>query len=48
MIVPEELAVVILPRIVAAADALEDGDAGYAHTVLLVLELDIEAWREAA
>ena len=45
---PERVTLELLPRILAAACAIEDGDPSYAHAILLDLELDLEAWREAA
>jgi hypothetical protein len=44
----EPVAVLILLGPIAAVYAIEDGDPSYAHTILLALELDLKAWREAA
>lgn len=46
--VPEPVVVELLPRIIAAACAIEDGDPNLAHAILFDLELELQGWKEAA
>jgi hypothetical protein len=43
---PEDVVADVLARIVAAIEALEDGAADYASTILRDLELDLQAYKE--